>query len=328
MTSLQIAEVTGKRHCEVLRAIRNMESAWEKITLRKFASKLKITEIGNGALRETPYYELTKTECLYIATKFNDEARAKLILRWEQLEKERLLSQRPQQPKEAAPQLPLSLPVPGTASLVEAVAGKAVTTSRKLAQVLGRDHSSILDTIKNNQHRREFKYGHFTTRDYVSGLTGHGYEFLITRRGLDALASVMRYGAKDKIEQAYDGAWDTPKAVVPAGRDIPVACAEEVEYLTENTLRRIERLEQCVDNLAAMNKQAYDRVSMYDGLYQEEKEAKEKAERDKGVWYDLYADLMWRVVKGTDGTPEKRMERHQAFKDRLLKSIRRRIITE
>jgi hypothetical protein len=31
-------------------------------------------------------YELSKTECLYIATKFNDEARAKLILRWEQLE--------------------------------------------------------------------------------------------------------------------------------------------------------------------------------------------------------------------------------------------------
>ena len=29
---------------------------------------------------------LTKTECLYIATKFNDEARAKLVLRWQQLE--------------------------------------------------------------------------------------------------------------------------------------------------------------------------------------------------------------------------------------------------
>jgi hypothetical protein len=31
-------------------------------------------------------YELTKTECLYIATKVNDEARAKLILRWQELE--------------------------------------------------------------------------------------------------------------------------------------------------------------------------------------------------------------------------------------------------
>ena len=37
-----------------------------------------------------PCFELTKTECLYIATKFNDEARAKLVLRWEQLERERI----------------------------------------------------------------------------------------------------------------------------------------------------------------------------------------------------------------------------------------------
>ena len=31
--------------------------------------------------RTLPCYVLTKTECLYIATKFNDEARAKLVLR-------------------------------------------------------------------------------------------------------------------------------------------------------------------------------------------------------------------------------------------------------
>ena len=35
----------------------------------------------NGGTREVPCYSLTKTECLYIATKFNDEARAKLVLR-------------------------------------------------------------------------------------------------------------------------------------------------------------------------------------------------------------------------------------------------------
>ena len=42
--------------------------------------------IGNGAVRRDPCYQLTKTECLYIATKFNDEARAKLVLRWQELE--------------------------------------------------------------------------------------------------------------------------------------------------------------------------------------------------------------------------------------------------
>ena len=84
MTSVQIAEATGKRHCDVLRAIQKMEPAWEKIGLRKFASSSYINKQG----KHQPMYELTKTECLYIATKFNDEARARLVLRWEQLETE------------------------------------------------------------------------------------------------------------------------------------------------------------------------------------------------------------------------------------------------
>ena len=32
MTSLEIAEVTGKNHFDVLRAIRKMELAWQKVT--------------------------------------------------------------------------------------------------------------------------------------------------------------------------------------------------------------------------------------------------------------------------------------------------------
>ena len=31
MTSIKIAEVTGKQHKDVMRAIRNMEPAWEKV---------------------------------------------------------------------------------------------------------------------------------------------------------------------------------------------------------------------------------------------------------------------------------------------------------
>lgn len=30
MTSLEIAEITGKQHKDVMRSIRNMEAAWEK----------------------------------------------------------------------------------------------------------------------------------------------------------------------------------------------------------------------------------------------------------------------------------------------------------
>ena len=37
MTSIEIAEVTGKQHKNVMQAIRNMEPAWEKVNGRKFA---------------------------------------------------------------------------------------------------------------------------------------------------------------------------------------------------------------------------------------------------------------------------------------------------
>ena len=87
MTSLEIAEVTGKRHSDLMRAIRNMEPAWQKTCGRKFAFSSRTIIQPNGGTRDEPFYSLTKTECLYIATKFNDVARAQLVLRWEELEK-------------------------------------------------------------------------------------------------------------------------------------------------------------------------------------------------------------------------------------------------
>lgn len=65
-----------------MRAIRKMEFAWEKINGRKFA----LVEYKDEKGERRPMYQLNKTECLYIATKFNDEARAKLVLRWKELE--------------------------------------------------------------------------------------------------------------------------------------------------------------------------------------------------------------------------------------------------
>ena len=87
MTSLEIAELTDKQHWNLMQAIRNMEPAWGKICGLKFQLTSRTITHPNGGTREVPCYQLTKTECLYIATKFNDEARAKLVLRWEELEK-------------------------------------------------------------------------------------------------------------------------------------------------------------------------------------------------------------------------------------------------
>lgn len=84
MTSLQIAEITGKLHADVMKAIRKMEPAWSKINEGNFS----LVDYQDKKGETRPCYSLNKEECLYIATKFNDEARAKLIKRWKELEEQ------------------------------------------------------------------------------------------------------------------------------------------------------------------------------------------------------------------------------------------------
>lgn len=87
ITSIEIAEITEKLHKNVLRDIELMEEGW----IKGGGLKFELTSYLDNRNREKPCYSLTKTECLYVATKYNDEARAKLILRWEKLEKENLI---------------------------------------------------------------------------------------------------------------------------------------------------------------------------------------------------------------------------------------------
>lgn len=82
MSSIEISELSGKRHTDLLRSIRKMEPAWVKVNERKFTS----VEYTDTKGEKRPMFELTKDECLYVATKFNDEARARLIVRWRDLE--------------------------------------------------------------------------------------------------------------------------------------------------------------------------------------------------------------------------------------------------
>ena len=74
MTSIEIAKLTGKPHNDVLKAIRAMEPAWKKVCQGKFSLTSRTVAQPNGGERD-------------------DEARAKLVLRWEQLERENLFVQ-------------------------------------------------------------------------------------------------------------------------------------------------------------------------------------------------------------------------------------------
>lgn len=84
VSSLELAEITGKNHKELLRSIRDMQPAWEKVTERKFA----LSEYKDITGRKLPMYQFDKLEYMYIISKFNDEIRALLIKRWYELEME------------------------------------------------------------------------------------------------------------------------------------------------------------------------------------------------------------------------------------------------
>lgn len=80
MSSLEIAELTGKEHKEVLRDIRKILSEAE-IDERSFA--LTYTD---GANREQPCYNLPKRECDLVVSGYTVKYRLAIIDRWQELE--------------------------------------------------------------------------------------------------------------------------------------------------------------------------------------------------------------------------------------------------
>ena len=87
MTSLQISEVTGKTHSNVMRDIRNLLEQLENKA--QFSFELGSYQDANGQNR--PCYILTKKDCLLLASGYDANLRAKIILRWEPLSFSKLL---------------------------------------------------------------------------------------------------------------------------------------------------------------------------------------------------------------------------------------------
>lgn len=81
MTSLEIAELTGKRHGHVIRDIRAMLEGLGENTEPKFGTSYK-DQTG----RELPCYQLPKRETLILVSGYSVELRARIIDRWQELE--------------------------------------------------------------------------------------------------------------------------------------------------------------------------------------------------------------------------------------------------
>lgn len=80
MSSLQIAEITEKRHDAVLRDIRNLLD--QGVGAHNFVE----SSYNNSQNKELPCFILTKKGCLILASGYNALLREKIINRWEELE--------------------------------------------------------------------------------------------------------------------------------------------------------------------------------------------------------------------------------------------------
>ncbi len=80
MSSLQIAELTGKRHDAILRDVRNLLE--QGVNAHNFVEVEYMDKKGESR----PCFQLTKTGCLILASGYNALLREKIINRWIELE--------------------------------------------------------------------------------------------------------------------------------------------------------------------------------------------------------------------------------------------------
>lgn len=223
-----------------------------------------------------------------------------------------------------APQQPAGkklLPPPSNQHCISDLTGivdnRCVTTSRKLAAALGRTHDSVCDTIRENLDKRAFKYGNFIRRKYNTG-SSHGSEFLITKTGLQALAAIMRKGAREKIAEAYQGKWGnaarlTPALLPLAHGDEPAALATETQEDPDNT----HELAEWIDDLRRDLRKARNTQQLYSEMYEAEKHKRMAAMDTAGYWQGLYDDLLWRLLDDTGSPADEKIKQHAAFRDKM-----------
>lgn len=183
MTSMEVAEITGKEHKHVMRDIRVLLE--QGVHESNFGLTFIIRTLPNNAQRKDPCYNITKKGCLILASGYNALLREKIIDRWEELEtKER----------QNVPALPQTY--------LEAL--KALVLSEEQKQVLALENESMkpkadyFDTLvergSNLNLRDTAKMIGVSERFFIEYLLLNGYLYRDSKRKLKPIAKyVGRY---------------------------------------------------------------------------------------------------------------------------------------
>lgn len=180
MTSIEVAEITGKEHKHVMRDIRVLLE--QGVHESNFGLTFIIRTLPNNAQRKDPCYNITKKGCLILASGYNALLREKIIDRWEELEtKER----------QTVPALPQTY--------LEAL--KALVLSEEQKQVLVLENESMkpkadyFDTLvergSNLNLRDTAKIIGVSERFFIEYLLLNGYLYRDAKRKLKPIAKYV-----------------------------------------------------------------------------------------------------------------------------------------
>lgn len=144
ISSLEIAELTGKQHAHVMRDIRSL--LVQGVSQSNFGLSSYKQPQPRGGYKEIPCFKLTKKGCLILASGYDALLREKIINRWEELEIEK-----------RGPQIPQTY--------LEAL--KALVSSEEEKQSLSLEKKQLEQQNAKLQPKADFADAAFATDDKV-----------------------------------------------------------------------------------------------------------------------------------------------------------------
>lgn len=232
MTSLEIAEITGKEHKNILSDIRDESKKLEnKGILPELIFQLTQynTETPTGGTKKLPMYILTKEGVLQLAARYDAVVRFKLIERatkpheysqkelllmqlesLEKIEKLQLENQKQaQQLTEQAPKIDFYNDVTGSETTAE------IGTVAKLLNFKGVGRNTLFDVLRkqgvlqanNIPYQKYVDNGYFRVieskwNDYITGDVKISFKTVVYQKGVEFIARILRDLGYQKIEIA------------------------------------------------------------------------------------------------------------------------------
>lgn len=205
MSSREIAELTGKRHADVMRDIRTMMEALQQNADLRSVCKSS-TYVGEND-QSYPQYELDKDTSLTLLLGYDVVARMKVVKRWQQLEAQaapavpRTMSQALRLAAEQAEQIEqqqaaLALAAPKAEYVDRYVAANGAKGFRQVAKLLGANEHTFRAWLQDEKIMYRL-----------------GGEWTAHQCHIDAGRFVVKTGVAQANEHAFNTTKFTPKGV-------------------------------------------------------------------------------------------------------------------